>query len=147
VDIPGLLKLLNEHKVRYVVIGAMAFPFYGYSRSTLDIDLFIEPSRDNAESTLKALKKFGYDVTDITIKDLLSKKLLIRQYMVETDIHPFVTGVTFKEVWESKVKSDFEGVPVYFPSLEKIIKMKKAAGRAKDREDLKFLKRLKDKKT
>jgi hypothetical protein len=29
-----------------------------------------------------------------------------------------------------------------FPSLEDMIRMKKAAGRAKDREDLKFLKKL-----
>jgi hypothetical protein len=120
----------------------MTFPFYGYSRTTLDIDVFIEPTEENAGKTLKALKKFGYDVTDITIKDLLSKKLLIRQYALETDIHPFVSGVTFKEVWETKVKGDFEGVPVFFPSLKKIIKMKKAAGRAKDIEDLKFLKKL-----
>lgn len=145
-DILNLLKSLNEHKVRYMVIGAMTFPFYGYSRTTLDIDIFIEATDENAEKTLKALKRFGYDVTDITIKDLLSKKLLIRQYAVETDIHPFVSGVSFEEVWKSRVKGDFEGVSVYFPSLKKIIKMKEAAGRAKDKEDLKYLKKLKAKK-
>jgi len=142
VDISGLLRSLNEHKVRYVVIGAMVFPFYGYSRTTLDIDIFIEPTDENAEKTIKALKKFGYDVADITIKDILSKKLLIRQYAVETDIHPFVSGVSFKEVWESRVKGDFEGIRVYFPSLKKVIKMKRAAGRPKDKEDLKYLKKI-----
>jgi len=146
VDILNLLKSLNAHKVDYVIIGAMVFPFYGYSRTTLDIDIFIEPSKDNAKKTLAALKKFGYDVTDISIRDLLSKKLLIRQYAVETDIHPFVTGVTFDEIWQSKEKGDFEGVPVFFPSLEKVIKMKKAAGRAKDKEDLKYLQKLKKRK-
>ncbi|MFA4858341.1 MAG: nucleotidyltransferase [Candidatus Margulisiibacteriota bacterium] len=145
-DILNLLKSLNAHKVDYVIIGAMVFPFYGYSRTTLDIDIFIEPSKDNAKKTLAALKKFGYDVTDISIRDLLSKKLLIRQYAVETDIHPFVTGVTFDEIWQSKEKGDFEGVPVFFPSLEKVIKMKKAAGRAKDKEDLKYLQKLKKRK-
>jgi hypothetical protein len=35
---------------------------------------------------------------------------------------------------------------VYFPSLEDMIKMKKAAGRAKDKEDLKYLERIKNKK-
>jgi hypothetical protein len=117
----------------------MVFPFYGYSRSTLDIDIFIEPEKSNAERTLAALKGFGYDTADITTGDLLTKKLLIRQYAVETDIHPFVTGVTFKSVWRNKVKGDFEDIPVYFPSLKDLIKMKKAAGRAKDKEDLKYL--------
>lgn len=124
----------------------MAFPYYGYARTTLDVDIFIESSENNAKKTLFALKKFGYDVSDISVKDLLTKKILIRQYMVETDIHPFVTGVTFAEIWETKEKGDYEGVPVYFPSLKKLIKMKKAAGRAKDKEDLKYLNKLKPKK-
>ncbi|MEA3492778.1 MAG: hypothetical protein U9R38_00110, partial [Candidatus Margulisiibacteriota bacterium] len=88
--IENLLKYLKELKVRFVIIGAMAFPFYGYSRTTLDTDLFIEPTEENAEKARKALKKFGYDVSDISVDDLLTKKILIRQYMVETDIHPFV---------------------------------------------------------
>jgi hypothetical protein len=124
----------------------MVFPFYGYSRTTLDIDIFIEPSRANAKKTLAALKKFGYDLTNITLTDLLSKKILIRQYAVETDIHPFVAGVTFKEIWQSKVKGDYDGVPVFFPSFNDLIKMKKAAGRAKDKEDLKYLNQIKKQK-
>jgi len=34
-----LLKLLKEHKVKFVIIGATAFPVHGYSRATLDKDL------------------------------------------------------------------------------------------------------------
>ncbi|MDO9464145.1 MAG: hypothetical protein Q7J67_02465, partial [bacterium] len=73
---------------------------------------------------------------------LLKKKTLIRQYIVETDIHPFVEGISFEEVWENKVENFFGKQKVYFASLEDIIKMKKAAGRVKDREDLKVLTRL-----
>ena len=36
-DIERLLRLLNEHSVRYVVIGATAFPVHGYARATLDV--------------------------------------------------------------------------------------------------------------
>ena len=59
-DVEDLLKSLKEHKVRFVVIGATAFPVHGYSRATLDIDLFIEPSEANARRTHEALKSFGY---------------------------------------------------------------------------------------
>lgn len=34
---------------------------------------------------------------------------------------------------------------VYFPSLDDMIKMKEAAGRTKDLEDLKFLRKIKEK--
>ncbi len=141
-DTEKLLKSLKEHKVRFVVIGATAFPIHGYSRATLDIDIFIKPERSNAQRTWEALKDFGYDVTDITIEDILTKKLLIRQYIVETDIHPFVKGTTFEKVWEDKVKAKFGSTFVWFASLDSLIEMKRAAGRPKDLEDLKYLIKL-----
>jgi predicted nucleotidyltransferase len=136
------LRLLKEHKVDFVIIGATAFPVHGYARATLDIDIFIRPDRSNVERTWHALKKFGYDVTDITIDDLLKKKILIRQYTVETDIHPFVKGVAFEQVWKNKVRAKLGNTFVYFASLDDLIKMKKVAGRAKDLEDLKYLQHI-----
>jgi predicted nucleotidyltransferase len=141
-DTEGLLKSLKEHRVDFVIIGATAFPVYGYARATLDIDIFIRPTQANAEKTWQALKKFGYDVTDVVIKDLLRKKLLIRQYAVETDVHPFVKGVQFEDVWKNKVKAKFGDTFVYFASLNDLIRMKQAAKRPKDLDDLRYLKKL-----
>ncbi|MHC4172929.1 MAG: nucleotidyltransferase [Planctomycetota bacterium] len=138
-----LLKLLKENHVKFVIIGATAFPVHGYSRATLDIDIFIKPEKTNAQRTLKALKEFGYDITDITIDDLLTRKILIRQYLIETDIHPIVKGITFDKVWKNKVKAKFGKTFVWFASLDDLITMKKAVSRTKDVEDLKYLRRLK----
>ena len=138
-----LLKLLKENHVRFVIIGATAFPVHGYSRATLDIDIFIKPEKENAKRTLKALQDFGYDVADVTIDDLLTNKVLIRQYLVETDIHPIVKGVTFDRIWKNKVKARFGKTYVWFASLDDLIAMKKAASRTKDKEDLKYLRALK----
>ena len=142
-DTESLLKSLKEHKVRFVIIGATAFPVHGYSRATLAIDIFIKPERSNAEKTFSALNDFGYDVSDVTVDELLTKKILIRQYLVETDIHPYVKGISFDEVWNNKVKAKFGDTFAWFASLDDLIKMKKAAGRPKDLEDLKYLLRLK----
>ena len=89
-DIEGLLKQFNVHKVQYVVIGASAFPVHGYARATLDVDICIKATKTNAERCLKALVKCGYDITDITIGSFLKKKTLFRQYLLEVDIHPYV---------------------------------------------------------
>ena len=142
-DTEGLLRSLKEHKVDFVVIGATAFPVHGYARSTLDIDIFIRPTLANAEKTWQALKAFGYDVTDIKTEDLLKKKLLIRQYAVETDIHPFVKGISFERAWKNKVRAKFGDTFANFASLGDLLKMKRAAGRPKDTEDLKYLEKLK----
>jgi len=141
-----LLRSLNENKAAYVVIGATAFPAYGYTRATLDIDLFVKPTRPNIHRVMKALREFGYDLADFTEADFLTHKVLIRQFVVETDIHPFVKGVSFDEIWKHRIPGRIGKAEVFFPSLEDMIRMKNAAGRAKDREDLKFLRKLLKKK-
>jgi hypothetical protein len=50
------------------------------------------------------------------------------------------------KVWKNRIKAKFGRIEVYFPSLDDMIKMKKAAGRAIDLEDLKYLKKIKEKK-
>lgn len=144
-DTEKLLRLLKDNNVDFIIIGASAFPVYGYARATLDIDIFVRPEKGNIKKTIKALEEFGYNLMDLTHEDFLEKKVLIRQYMVEADIHPFVKGVTFDQVWSNKITAEYGSTLVYFPSLEDMIKMKKAAARAKDLEDLKYLENIKDK--
>lgn len=142
-DTESLLKLLNAHDVRYVVIGASAFPVHGYARATLDIDIFIEATKENARKVWSALSEFGYDMADVTTDDLLTKKILIRQYVLETDIHPFVAGVTFEQVWKNRIKDKIGQTSAYFAGLDDLIVMKQAAGRPKDLEDIRVLTSLK----
>jgi hypothetical protein len=40
-DFEELLKLLEEHKVEYLIVGGYAVAFHGYPRFTKDIDIFI----------------------------------------------------------------------------------------------------------
>ena len=127
-----------------MVIGAAAFPVHGYARATLDIDILIDATLANARRTLIALREVGYDVTDVTLEDLLTKKLLIRQYLLETDIHPSAVGVTFEEVWKNRVRDKIGATPANFAGLDELIRMKQAAGRPKDIDDLRVLLRLKE---
>lgn len=145
-DTENLLKLLNDHNVEYVIIGATAFPIHGYSRATLDIDIFIRPTKSNAARARKALQDFGYDVTDISVEELIAKKILIRQYAVETDIHPFVKGITFDEIMKHKIPGKIGSASAYFASLDDLIKMKQAAPRSKDLEDLTILLRIRERR-
>jgi hypothetical protein len=129
-----------------VVIGATAFPVHGYARATLDLDLFIEPTIENATRARAALVAFGYDMADVAVDEMLAKKILIRQYMLETDLHPFVKGATFDEVWARRVEDRIGETPAAFAGLDDLIRMKEAAGRPKDLEDLRVLRKLRDEK-
>lgn len=145
-DTESLLKSLNAHNVRYVVIGATAFPIHGYARATLDVDILIEATIENAQRTHEALSALGYDLSDVSVDELRTKKVLIRQYLLEVDVHPFARGVAFEDVWARRVQDRLGSTPASFASLEDLIRMKEAAGRAKDIEDLKYLRRLWEKR-
>ena len=93
------------------------------------------------------LGAFGYDMSDVSADDLLTHKVLIRQYLVETDVHPFVKGITFDRVWANRVRAKVGETFVWFASLDDLILMKEAADRPKDREDLRFLRRLRQRRT
>jgi hypothetical protein len=54
-----------------------------------------------------------------------------------------VQGVSYDDGWKNKAKSKFGDTFARFRSLDDLIKMKKAAGRPKDIEDLKYPTRLK----
>ena len=142
--IQKLLRSLVEHKVIFVVIGAWAFPAYGYTRNTYDIDIFFNPTKANVQWLIRALKNVGYDgLEDLTIDQLLKRKTLFRQYVLDTDIHPFVKGEEVKGVWKTKKEVEIEKVKVYVPSLDNLISMKKATGRTKDLADLEYLEEIK----
>jgi predicted nucleotidyltransferase len=84
----------------------------------------------------------AYDLSEVTDDELLTKKVLIRQYLVEADIHPYVRGVTIDVVWSRRVHDRLGQTPTAFASLDDLVRMKEAAGRPKDLEDLRVLRRL-----
>lgn len=142
--IENLLASLNEADVRYVVIGATAFAAHGWVRATADVDLFIATDRANVEKLRARLTEFGYDISDANVEDFQKYKILLRQYDLPIDLHPFVQGISsFDEVWQRRVSADLGSIRAPFASLEDLIRMKRAAGRPKDLEDLKYLEKLK----
>lgn len=142
--IERLLASLNAADVRYVIIGATAFAVHGWVRATADLDLFVDPDLANLERLRNCLRDFGYDVTDASVEDFGRYKILLRQYDLPLDLHPFVKGISsFEEVWSRRVQDDLGGVRAPFASLDDLIAMKRAAGRRKDLEDLHELERIK----
>jgi len=54
-----LLQLLNELKVRYLIVGGYAVMKYSEPRYTKDLDIWIEASTENSARFFEALQKFG----------------------------------------------------------------------------------------
>jgi hypothetical protein len=73
-----LLKLLNQHGVKYLVIGGYAVVLHGHNRMTGDLDLFIELSAENAEAFCAAYNEFGLGRGEVTAADFLEEGKMIR---------------------------------------------------------------------
>lgn len=54
-----LLRSLNAHEVKYLVIGGYAVAFHGHPRTTGDIDIWVEQSEENARRVVEALMPSG----------------------------------------------------------------------------------------
>lgn len=138
-----LYKSLNKHKVKYVIIGGVAAIIYGVPRSTLDIDIFIEPSRENAGKLLSALKKAGFGTASLTSPQQLNdNELTVFEDFIRLDVFTKVKGIRFDRVWKRRIVKRIKSVPVNFASLNDIISSKKASRRRIDKDDLKILTHL-----
>ncbi|WP_353717354.1 hypothetical protein [Dyadobacter sp. 676] len=56
----NLIRLLNEENIEYVVLGGHAVIAHGYLRTTGDVDIFVNPTDENAEKLLKVMFRHGY---------------------------------------------------------------------------------------
>ena len=59
-DFEELLGAFLRHEVRFVIVGAHALAHHAKPRYTKDLDLFVEPSLDNAQQIVLALEQFGF---------------------------------------------------------------------------------------
>jgi predicted nucleotidyltransferase len=59
-DFREFVELLNEHGVKYLIIGGYAVNFYGYPRYTKDIDFWVWMTKENALVAIEVIKKFGF---------------------------------------------------------------------------------------
>ena len=140
-DFEEFIELLNKQKVKYLIVGAYALALYSEPRNTGDIDVFVESSKENAEKILKVLELFGFGEIGITFEDLISENMVVQLGVppVRIDILTSISGVKFKEAYNSKVEHKFGNSKTYFLSKENMIINKKASGRKKDLADLESL--------
>jgi len=139
-DFVEFLEVLNAHHVQYAIIGGYAVAHHGYPRDTGDIDIVINPTRENAEKLVEAVKAFGAGGLGYAVADYLSGDFIqIGVAPVRIDITSAFDGVSQDKLWSELVAGSVGGVVVKFPSKECLVLNKRASGRAKDLRDIEAL--------
>ena len=139
-DFKDFLKLLNLHKVKYMLIGGYAVGYYGYPRATADMDIWIAISKENAKKSKDVLIEFGMVSDDIT-EDLFLSDNIIRMGLppMRIEILTKIDGVNFNESYKNRNLVIIDNIEVPLISLEDLKINKKASGRYKDLNDLEHL--------
>lgn len=137
-DFREFLRLLNAHRVEYLLVGGYAVALHGYPRATIDLDLWIRMAPENAARVMAALREFGFD------SPLLEERLfIVPDQIVRFGVPPFrieilttIAGVDFQPCRDRAADMSLDGLTIPVIALDDLKINKRAAGRNKDLADL-----------
>ncbi|MBO1323162.1 hypothetical protein [Acanthopleuribacter pedis] len=135
------MKLLNEHEVRYLLVGGFAVSYHGYPRTTADIDLWIDVEAQNAARVLNVVNEFGLTSPDLTTATFLIPDQIFRMGFppLRIELLTGISGVEFEECYTSRIQGEIDDITVAIINLTHLKANKKASGRFKDLNDLENL--------
>ncbi|MFA5100498.1 MAG: hypothetical protein WC547_06420 [Candidatus Omnitrophota bacterium] len=153
-----ILKALNAHKIRYIVIGGLAVNLHGIPRMTYDIDLLIDFDISNIKKLEMLMNTLGFkpkapvaicDLADqnkrngwIKQKNMKAFNLVNPSWAVsEIDIL-IDAPVTYNKAKNTAKKISIEGIAIPVISIQNLIKMKRSSARDQDIRDIKYLKKV-----
>lgn len=151
-QIPEFLRVLeafNAKGVKWMVVGGYAVNFYGYSRTTGDIDLYIKDSTENRRHLVDALESLGYGRFDalLTLPILAGFCEIMMDDGIYADLMTQIPGIDpgeFDIDLEKCEKTKISGVEVRYISYKQLIENKKATGRPKDTQDIQALEEIRN---
>jgi len=140
-DFKEFLKSLNASHVEYLLVGGYAVGLHGYPRATVDLDVWVRPTLDNAKRVIAALGEFGFDGTKLRPDLFINPDSLVRFGVppFRIEIMTSIDGVTFDPCYQRSVRFQLEDIEVLVISLDDLKTNKRAAGRHKDLNDLENL--------
>jgi hypothetical protein len=137
-DFEELLGFLNARRAKAVVVGGHALAFHGHPRYTKDLDIFVEPTAENAAAVLQALDDFGFGGVGLTVEDFSPPGKVVQLGVApnRVDLMTAIDGVSFGDAWTTRVPGTFGAVPVFYLGRDAFLANKRAAGRPQDLADI-----------
>ena len=140
-DFSDLLAELSARGAEYLIVGAYALAAHGHIRATKDLDIWINPSPENALRVFAALAAFGAPVEDLTEDDLATEGTIfqigVEPYRI--DVITRVDGLAFGDAWGDRVTTQYGDLSVWVIGRDDLIRNKKASGRLQDLADVEKL--------
>ena len=149
-----LLKLLLGEGVRFLVIGGQAMRCHGAARETSDLDLWLSPTRDDAERLGRGFTKVVPGSSAGDWADKIHRPNLRMPYPSDVgkhaDILTSIDGADFEAAYARREVAEFGALAVGVLSLADLIHTKKcslastnmAEAKARDQADIEVLEKM-----
>jgi hypothetical protein len=132
-------RLLNRHRVRYLLAGGVAANLHGSPRATKDVDVLVPPDPKNMARLLDALSELPYRMAaELDPEEIARKPVTIIGDDPRVDVLTVAWQVTFDQAYPRRIVRRLKGVRVPYLSRRDLVRSKRT-GRAQDLADLERL--------
>jgi hypothetical protein len=142
-DFREFIQALNNQDVKYILVGGYSVILHGYSRTTGDMDIWVERTEENYRKIFNAFFQFGMSVFDMTKENFLYhpdwEVFSFGRPPISIDLMIIVKGLNFEDCYPSSVFFEEDGLKIRTINYNDLLLAKKSAARAKDINDLENL--------
>jgi predicted nucleotidyltransferase len=137
-DFREFIELLIKNKAEYLIVGGYAVGIHGHPRYTGDLDIWLNPTPQNAELILKSVNEFGFSSFNLTQADFTKPGNVIQLGYppLRIDLLTEIDGVTFEECFKNKKEVEIDDLIVNFIGYTDLLRNKKETGRPRDIDDI-----------
>jgi len=143
-DFKQLLRLLTDKEVEFIIVGGAAATAHGSARLTFDLDIVYKRSKENIARLVNALSAIHpylrgappglpFDWSVETLQKGLNFTLTTSLGALDL-LGDIVGGGSYEQLFETTIPVEIGGVECLCLDLERLIQVKRAAGRPKDLE-------------
>lgn len=141
-DFEDILELLFRHRVRYLIVGGLAFIYHAKPRYTKDIDLWIDSDDENVQRANRALREFGSP--ELMTIDAPEEVLQLGVAPSRIDLLREVVAFSFAEAWPRRIVSQYGRAPANWIDLDSLLTIKSAIDHPRHQEDARVLRAVRD---
>lgn len=136
-DFEDMLALLNEHHVRYLIIGGLAFIFHAKPRYTKDMDLWVQGTDENILRANHALAEYGSP----TLLDFNAPTQVLQIGVAPNRIDMLVNmeSISFAEAWKQHVEAPYGNIDAHWIGIESLLRIKSTINHPRHQEDARVL--------
>lgn len=128
-DFVDFLNALNEAEVKYVLVGGYSVIIHGYSRTTGDLDILVERTKENYRKLEKAFSIFNMPLFDMTEENFLNNNDIdvytFGRQPVAIDIMNRIKGAIFEDLYFGSTLHNIDDLDVRIIHIKDLIETKK----------------------